>query len=90
MPGVSERPSRHAGTAGAGAVAGGAVAHHQAKKNAERQEYEGAAYDDQVEAQVAPPAVNTAADIQSLAELHASGALTDEEFAAAKAKILGA
>ena len=27
--------------------------------------------------------------LQQLAELHASGALTDEEFAAAKAKILG-
>ena len=27
--------------------------------------------------------------LQQLAQLHASGALTDEEFAAAKAKILG-
>jgi hypothetical protein len=27
--------------------------------------------------------------LQQLAELHASGALTDEEFTAAKAKILG-
>ena len=27
--------------------------------------------------------------IQKLAQLHASGALSDEEFAAAKAKILG-
>ena len=30
-----------------------------------------------------------AAHIEKLAQLHASGALTDEEFAAAKAKILG-
>ncbi|MEZ5171404.1 MAG: SHOCT domain-containing protein [Acidimicrobiia bacterium] len=29
------------------------------------------------------------AKLQELATLHASGALTDEEFAAAKAKILG-
>jgi hypothetical protein len=28
-------------------------------------------------------------ELQQLAQLHASGALTDEEFAAAKAKILG-
>ena len=36
------------------------------------------------------PAETTQADeIQRLADLHASGALTDEEFAAAKAKALG-
>jgi hypothetical protein len=29
------------------------------------------------------------AEIQKLAQLHSAGALTDEEFAAAKAKILG-
>ena len=42
----------------------------------------------------APPAPAPAADptvekISQLAELHASGALTDEEFAAAKAQALG-
>jgi hypothetical protein len=40
----------------------------------------------------APPAAAPASDadqLQELAQLHASGALTDEEFAAAKAKILG-
>ena len=29
------------------------------------------------------------AELQQLADLHASGVLTDEEFAAGKAKILG-
>jgi hypothetical protein len=33
--------------------------------------------------------VRTGRRLASLAELHASGALTDEEFAAAKAKALG-
>ncbi len=38
----------------------------------------------------APTSGETEADeIQRLAELHSSGALTDEEFAAAKAKALG-
>ena len=44
--------------------------------------------------QAAPPPPADAVDpmiekIKQLAELHASGALTDEEFAAAKAKALG-
>jgi Short C-terminal domain len=36
-----------------------------------------------------PPADPTVEKISQLAELHASGALTDEEFAAAKAQALG-
>jgi hypothetical protein len=37
----------------------------------------------------APAEEDPMAQIQKLAQLHAAGALTDEEFAAAKAKILG-
>jgi membrane protease subunit (stomatin/prohibitin family) len=37
----------------------------------------------------APPTEDLTAKIERLAELHQSGALTDEEFAAAKKKILG-
>jgi hypothetical protein len=37
----------------------------------------------------APPPADPADEIEHYAQLHASGALTDEEFAAAKAKILG-
>jgi hypothetical protein len=40
-------------------------------------------------AQYAPPAADPADEIEHLAQLHTSGALSDEEFAAAKAKILG-
>ena len=37
-----------------------------------------------------PPAEDDAtAQLQNLAQLHTQGVLTDEEFAAAKAKILG-
>ena len=45
--------------------------------------------DGQDQAQYAPPPADPADEIEHLAQLHASGALTDEEFAAAKAKILG-
>jgi hypothetical protein len=45
---------------------------------------------EEYEAAPPPPAPASDADqLQELAQLHASGALTDEEFAAAKAKILG-
>jgi membrane protease subunit (stomatin/prohibitin family) len=37
----------------------------------------------------APASTDTAAEIQKLADLHASGALTDEEFTAMKKKLLG-
>ena len=45
--------------------------------------------DGQEQAQYAPPPADPADQIEHLAQLHASGALTDEEFAAAKAKALG-
>ena len=65
----------------AGAVAGGAIAHHRNKQQ----------YADQEEgqAQYAPPPSDPADEIEHLAQLHSSGALTDDEFASAKAKVLG-
>ena len=45
--------------------------------------------DSQDQAQYAPPPADPADQIEHLAQLHASGVLTDEEFAAAKAKVLG-
>ena len=73
----------------AGAVGGAAIAHHERRK-ADEQAYDEAPADDgQDQAQYAPPPADPADEIEHLAQLHASGALTDEEFAAAKAKILG-
>ena len=46
----------------------------------------------QAQYQQPPPAApeeDATAQLQNLAQLHAQGVLTDEEFAAAKAKILG-
>jgi HAMP domain-containing protein len=68
----------------AGAVAGGAIAHHRNKQQyADQDPAEGS------QAQYAPPPADPADEIEHLAQLHTSGALTDEEFASAKAKVLG-
>ena len=81
-----------------GVAGGAAMAHHAATKAGEQQQADdqapaddgqAPADDGQDQAQYAPPAADPADEIQHLAQLHASGALTDEEFAAAKAKILG-
>jgi Short C-terminal domain len=67
----------------AGAVAGGAIAHHRNKQNAAQEPAE----DDQP--QYAPQPASSADELEHLAQLHTSGVLTDEEFASAKAKVLG-
>jgi len=65
----------------AGAVAGGAIARHRA----------GGQQDDeyQDETQYAPAPPTSTEELEHLAQLHSSGVLTDDEFAAAKAKVLG-
>jgi hypothetical protein len=73
------------------AAAVGTVAYQGSKRGAEAGEAEAAA--GPPPSQAPPPAAApedpTVAKITELAQLHASGALTDEEFAAAKAKALG-
>ena len=69
--------------------------HHERKKGAEEQEaYDQAPAEEQAPAEdqeqaYAPPPADPADEIEHLSQLHESGALADEEFAAAKAKILG-
>lgn len=65
-----------------------AVSGRVQRRQADRWEQE----DEQQYQQQAPPAEpedDATAKLQNLAQLHAQGTLTDEEFAAAKAKILG-
>jgi hypothetical protein len=83
--------ARTAVVAGTATAVSGRVARRQANRYASQD----AQYETQQTAAVAQ-GVQQAADasdptsqIQELAQLHASGALTDEEFAAAKAKALG-
>jgi hypothetical protein len=75
-------------------VAGAAIGAHHANKNASQQE----AYDEPepeqyapapAAPQYAPPPPSSTDEIEHLAQLHASGVLTDDEFSAAKAKALG-
>ncbi len=71
----------------AGMKMGQAQAQAQAQQQAavEQARQEGAA-----QAQAAAPATkDVTAELQKLADLHKSGALTDEEFSAMKKKLLG-
>jgi len=84
-------------TVGTAVVAGtaGAVHHYQNKKYAEQDaEQQQEMYDQQYaeapQEYEAPAAEeDLTAKLQELGQLHESGVLTDEEFAAAKAKLLG-
>ena len=73
-------------------IAGAAVAHHEDRKYAEAQQAPADEYEDEGQSateQSAPPPADPADELEHLAQLHESGALTDDEFASAKAKILG-
>jgi len=83
--------ARTAVVAGTATAVSGRVARRQ---NARWAEEDQAGYDQQMAQQAAqaPPASaadDNTAQLQNLAELHSQGVLTDEEFAAAKAKLLG-
>ena len=70
-----------------GAAAGAAVAHHRGRNEEEeavQQQQPPAA-----QAQYAPAPADPVDELEHLGQLHASGVLTDEEFASAKAKVLG-
>jgi hypothetical protein len=85
--GLLRMAARTAVVAGTATAVSGRVARRQ---NARWAEQDQAAYDQQQAAAPPAPAENDAtAELQNLANLHAQGVLTDEEFAAAKAKILG-
>jgi hypothetical protein len=86
--GLLRMAARTAVVAGTATAVSGRVQHRQAERYAAQDQ---AAYDAQA-AQAAPPAPaapDQTAELQNLANLHTQGVLTDEEFAAAKAKILG-
>ena len=83
--GLVRMAARTAVVAGTATAVSGRVARRQ---NARWAEDDQAAYDQQT-AQQAPPVDDKTAELQNLAQLHSQGVLTDEEFAAAKAKLLG-
>ena len=86
--GLLRMATRTAVVAGTATAVSGRVARRQ---NAKWEEQDAQQYADQQAAAPPPPAQedDATAQLQNLANLHAQGVLTDEEFAASKAKILG-
>jgi membrane protease subunit (stomatin/prohibitin family) len=85
--GLVRMAARTAVVAGTATAVSGRVARRQ---NAKWEEQDAQQYQQQAAAAPPPPAEDDAtAQLQNLANLHAQGVLTDEEFAASKAKILG-
>jgi hypothetical protein len=100
MPGLIRGVARTAVVAGTASAVSGRVQRRQAEKYADRDAQiaaeRNAAYQQQVapqQAQYAPPpapgpTTDVVTQLKSLAELKDQGILTEEEFAAQKAKIL--
>jgi membrane protease subunit (stomatin/prohibitin family) len=90
--GLLRMATRTAVVAGTATAVSGRVARRQ---NARWEAQDQQQYDQQQQyappppAEAAPAADDQAAQLQNLAQLHQQGVLTDEEFAAAKAKLLG-
>ena len=87
--GLLRMAARTAVVAGTATAVHGRVQRRQAAKYDEQDQQQYA--QEPQDAQQAPPAPedDATAQLQNLAALHTQGVLTDEEFAAAKAKILG-
>jgi Short C-terminal domain len=88
MPGLLRGVARTAVVAGTAT----AVSNRVSRRQANRWAQQGGYYDDAptapAAAPVAPPNDDPVERLKALAELHASGVLTDDEFAREKAKVL--
>jgi hypothetical protein len=89
--GLLRMAARTAVVAGTATAVSGRVAHRQAERySAQEQEQYAQQQPQYVEAAPAPPQEDEQiAKLQDLAQLHKQGVLSDDEFAAAKAKLLG-
>jgi hypothetical protein len=81
--------ARTAVVAGTATAVSGRVQRRQAAKYDEQDAQQAAQQQAQYQQAPPEPQEDPAAKLQELAQLHAQGVLTDEEFAAAKAKTLG-
>jgi hypothetical protein len=81
--------ARTAVVAGTATAVSGRVAHRQAGKYQDQAAAQAAATPAPAAAPAAPAADSQTEQLTNLANLHAQGILSDEEFTAAKAKILG-
>ncbi len=89
--GLLRMAARTAVVAGTATAVSGRIARRQARKYDQQAEPEPepAPQAQYAPAQDAPPEDDLSAKVQQLATLHSQGLLTDDEFAAAKAKALG-
>jgi membrane protease subunit (stomatin/prohibitin family) len=78
--------ARTAVVAGTATAVSGRVQRRQAARYDQQDQQQYAA---EAAQQAPPPEEDATAQLQKLAALHTQGVLTDEEFAASKAKILG-
>jgi len=89
-PGLVRTVGRTAVIAGTASAVGGRVQHRQQEKYAAQDQQQ---QPQQVQYVEAPPAApsedDQLAQLEKLGDLHAKGILTDEEFSAKKAQILG-
>ena len=89
-PGLVRGMARTAVVAGTATAVSGRVARRQQSRWAQQAEAEQPQPAPPVPVAAAPPGgADVSGQLQELASMHASGALSDEEFAAAKAKVLG-
>ncbi len=91
--GLLRMAARTAVVAGTATAVSGRVHRRQAARydaqDQEQYDAQQAAAPPQAAAPAAPAQDDSMVQLQNLAQLHAQGVLSDEEFAAAKAKILG-
>jgi hypothetical protein len=87
--GLLRMAARTAVVAGTATAVHGRVQRRQANKWDEQDQQQYAQEPQQYAQEPPAPEDDSTAQLQNLAALHTQGVLTDEEFAAAKAKILG-
>ena len=87
--GLLRMAARTAVVAGTATAVSGRVAHRQSARYAEQEQYAQQQPQYVEAAPAAPEQDDQTAKLQELAQLNKQGVLTDEEFAAAKAKVLG-
>ena len=91
--GIMRRRMRRRAIVGGAAAA--AVAYHAGKRRGEGEYEDAGSEPDPPQSYVPPPPAQSVPDrdpldeLRRLGELHTQGILTDEEFAAAKAKVIG-
>ena len=87
--GLLRMAARTAVVAGTATAVSGRIARRQARRYDQQAEPEPAPQAQYAPAEDAPPEDDLSTKVHQLAALHNQGLLTDDEFAAAKAKALG-